>query len=100
MTEGSPGEAGGDSPRTAVLGRKREAMMTLWCLSELIADDGEEEEEIGRVGRFEQRRETITLIGDVTCSALRAVLRPSPDNPTWLSIALLRTLGTIPLHFT
>ena len=78
MTEGSPGEAGGDSPRTAVLGRKREAMMTLWCLSELIADDAEEEE-IGRVGRFEQRRETITLIGDVTCSAL-SVLPPTIEH--------------------
>ena len=32
------GEAGAESPSTVVLGKKRDAMMTLWCLSELIAD--------------------------------------------------------------
>lgn len=37
------GVDGADSPSTAVLGRKREAMTTLWFLRELIVlDDGEE----------------------------------------------------------
>ena len=34
----SAGDEGAESPRTVVLGRKRDAMMTLWCLSELIAE--------------------------------------------------------------
>ncbi|TBU43088.1 hypothetical protein BD309DRAFT_961506 [Dichomitus squalens] len=34
------GEAGAESPKTVVLGRKREAMMILWCLSELIESVG------------------------------------------------------------
>ncbi len=36
--DSSVGDGGADSPRTVVLGRKREAMMTRWCLSELIVD--------------------------------------------------------------
>ena len=40
--DSSVGDGGADSPRTVVLGRKREAMMTRWCLSELIAEVGEQ----------------------------------------------------------
>lgn len=36
------GVEGVDSPNTPVLGRKREAMTTLWFLSELIVSDGDE----------------------------------------------------------
>ena len=36
------GVDGADSPSTAVLGRKREAITTLWFLSELIVPDDDE----------------------------------------------------------
>ena len=52
------GDEGVESPSTEVLGRKREAMMTLWCLSELIVVvDGEE-------GRASQKPRPIHLRGD------------------------------------
>ena len=38
------GVGGFDSPRTAVVGRKREAMMTRWLRREFIVADEEEEE--------------------------------------------------------
>ncbi|KAJ2976748.1 hypothetical protein NUW54_g11517 [Trametes sanguinea] len=72
----SSGDGGVESPRTAVFGRKREAMMTLWCLSELIAvvDGGEEgggrgsvQEKAVEVVPFEKA--ISSPIGDVTCSA-------------------------------
>ena len=53
-----------------MLGRKREAMITLWCLSELIVVDSVAED--GGEGEGSPRRvfeEAIALIGDVTCSA-------------------------------
>ena len=45
------GEAGAESPSTVVLGKKRDAMMTLWCLRELIVVDGEEERDGGQKPR-------------------------------------------------
>ena len=37
------GVGGFDSPRTAVVGRKREAMMTRWLRREFIVADDDEE---------------------------------------------------------
>ncbi len=43
----SSGEDGVESPRTVVFGRKRDAMMILWCRSELIVVPDEEWESRG-----------------------------------------------------